>query len=88
MRIPNAGKLTFDVIKVPLFHADGSRKGLVIVGRDVSDLKRAEEALRHSLNEYSELVQRIPVGITNTGRVPTAVRYSIMSVRAGANCSM
>ena len=63
MQIPNIGKLTFDVIKVPLFHADGSRKGLVIVGRDVTDLKQAEDAVRHSLNEYSELVQRIPVGI-------------------------
>jgi diguanylate cyclase (GGDEF)-like protein/PAS domain S-box-containing protein len=63
MQIPDAGKKTFDVIKVPLFHEDGSRKGLVIVGRDVSELKRAEEALRYSLNEYGELVQRIPVGI-------------------------
>jgi diguanylate cyclase (GGDEF)-like protein/PAS domain S-box-containing protein len=63
MQIPNAGKLTFDVIKVPLFHEDGSRKGLVIVGRDVSELKRAEDALRNSLNEHSELVQRIPVGV-------------------------
>ncbi|MBI5889626.1 MAG: PAS domain S-box protein [Nitrosomonadales bacterium] len=63
MQIPDVGTLTFDVIKVPLFHDDGSRKGLVIVGRDVSELKRAEEALRHSLGEYSELVQRIPVGI-------------------------
>jgi diguanylate cyclase (GGDEF)-like protein/PAS domain S-box-containing protein len=63
MQIPDVGKQTFDVIKVPLFHEDGSRKGLVIVGRDVSELKRAEEALRYSLNEYGELVQRIPVGI-------------------------
>ncbi|MDO8988680.1 MAG: PAS domain S-box protein [Sideroxyarcus sp.] len=63
MQIPDAGRLTFDVIKVPLFHDDGSRKGLVIVGRDVSELKRAEEALRHSLSQYSELVRKIPVGI-------------------------
>jgi len=63
MQIPDVGKKTFDVIKVPLFRDDGSRKGLVIVGRDVSELKHAEEALRHSLNEYGELVQRIPVGI-------------------------
>ena len=63
MQIPAVGRLAFDVIKVPLFNEDGSRKGLVIVGRDVSDLKRAEEALRHSIDEYSDLVQRIPVGI-------------------------
>jgi diguanylate cyclase (GGDEF)-like protein/PAS domain S-box-containing protein len=53
----------FDVIKVPLFNDDGSRKGLVIVGREVSELKRAEEALRSTLDEYAGLVQRIPVGV-------------------------
>ncbi len=63
MQIPGVGKVTFDVIKVPLFHEDGNRKGLVIVGRDVTELKRAEEAQRSSLNQYSELVQRIPVGV-------------------------
>lgn len=35
----------FDVIKVPLFAADGQRKGLVVLGRDVTEQKRAEEAL-------------------------------------------
>lgn len=44
--IPGGEKAVFDVIKVPLFHDDGSRKGLVIVGRDVTGLKRAEEALQ------------------------------------------
>ncbi len=34
-----------DVIKVPLFHEDGSRKGMVILGRDVTKQKQAEEAL-------------------------------------------
>ena len=63
MQMPNGEEMTFDVIKVPLFNDDGSRKGLVIVGRDVSDLKRAEAALRSSLIEYSGLVQRIPVGV-------------------------
>lgn len=53
----------FDVIKVPLFNEDGSRKGLVTVGREVSELKRVEEALRTTLDEYSGLVQRIPVGV-------------------------
>ena len=33
-----------DVTKVPLFNEDGSRKGLVIYGKDISDRKRAEIA--------------------------------------------
>lgn len=35
---------SFDVIKVPLFHADGSRNAIVVIGRDVSDRKQAEAA--------------------------------------------
>ncbi|MEE3717238.1 PAS domain S-box protein [Tumidithrix elongata RA019] len=45
-----------DVTKVPLFNPDGSRKGIVIVGRDVTKLKAIEEALRQ-LNQ--ELEQRV-----------------------------
>lgn len=35
----------YDVIKVPLFHSDGQRKGLVVLGRDITQRKQAEEAL-------------------------------------------
>jgi diguanylate cyclase (GGDEF)-like protein/PAS domain S-box-containing protein len=41
--VPGGGRMTFDVIKVPLFNADGSRRGLIIVGRDISELKQASE---------------------------------------------
>ncbi|BCS54624.1 response regulator [Geobacter sp. SVR] len=41
----------FDVIKVPLFEADGQRKGLLVVGRDVSDWKEAEERLLNYARE-------------------------------------
>lgn len=34
----------YDVIKVPLFHTDGERKGLVMLGRDITERKRAQEA--------------------------------------------
>ncbi len=35
----------FDLIKVPLYEPDGRRKGLVVVGRDITDHKRVETAL-------------------------------------------
>lgn len=35
----------FDVIKVPLFQEDGSRYGMVVLGRDISDRKQAEVSL-------------------------------------------
>ncbi|ASB49288.1 PAS domain-containing protein [Alkalitalea saponilacus] len=33
----------FDVIKAPLFNVDGSRKGLVVLGRDITGRKLAEQ---------------------------------------------
>gem|GEM_PF-1924434 len=40
---PGMTPLVFDVIKVPMLHEDGKRKGLVIVGRDITERKRVEE---------------------------------------------
>jgi PAS domain S-box-containing protein len=38
----------FDQIKVPIFNPDGTRKGLVVVGRDITEHKRSEERLREA----------------------------------------
>ncbi|MDD5329227.1 MAG: EAL domain-containing protein [Sulfuricella sp.] len=43
---PDALPLVFDVVKVPLFHEDGRRKGLVVVGRDITERKQAEARQR------------------------------------------
>lgn len=40
----------FEVRKIPLFYPDGSRKGLVIVGSDVTERRKAEE-IRKQLTE-------------------------------------
>ncbi|BCB26831.1 hypothetical protein SKTS_17170 [Sulfurimicrobium lacus] len=39
---PDGAPQIFDVIKVPLFHDDGRRMGLVVVGRDITERKQAE----------------------------------------------
>jgi len=41
--LPDGTYRVFDIIKVPLFNEDGSRKGLVVVGRDVTARKAAEQ---------------------------------------------
>ncbi len=46
--LPDGTIKIYDVIKVPLFHPDGSRKGLVVLGRDITEIKNAEVALRES----------------------------------------
>ena len=45
--IPTVSGITkiYDVIKIPTFHSDGSRKGLSVIGRDITDRKKAEQEL-------------------------------------------
>ncbi|MDH5298592.1 MAG: PAS domain-containing sensor histidine kinase [Desulfobulbaceae bacterium] len=56
---PDGTALTFDVIKVPLFNSDGSRKGLVIIGREISGRKEAEAALRENEERLRHLSSRL-----------------------------
>jgi diguanylate cyclase (GGDEF)-like protein/PAS domain S-box-containing protein len=39
---PGGGGMVFDVIKVPLFNPDGSRRALVVVGRDITEMVKAQ----------------------------------------------
>lgn len=39
------GERVYDLIKIPLFHTNGARKGLVVQGRDITERKRMEERL-------------------------------------------
>ncbi len=44
--LPHGGEKVLDVIKVPLFNDNGSRHGLVTLGRDITERKMAESHLR------------------------------------------
>jgi PAS domain S-box-containing protein len=61
---PNETSLIFDVIKIPAFTKEGHRKGLVVVGRDITDRKRIEE----ELTQLSQVVEQSPdsIIVTNT----------------------
>jgi len=41
--LPDGTTRIYDLVKIPLFHPDGSRKGLVVLGRDVTERRRMEE---------------------------------------------
>ena len=43
---PSGKSLLYDVTKVPVFNADGSRKGLIVVARDITERRQAEEQIR------------------------------------------
>ena len=53
---PDGSSQIFDVIKLPTFYPDGSRRGLLVVGRDVTERKQAEEALRQA---HTDLERRV-----------------------------
>ncbi|WP_370296147.1 ATP-binding protein [Rossellomorea marisflavi] len=66
--LPSGEHKTFDVIKVPLFHSTGERKGLVIIGRDITQQKVAEEMLLR--NEKLSVVGELAAGIAHEIRNP------------------
>ncbi len=51
---------TYEVAKTPLFHADGSRKGLVVFGRDITKRKQDEEALKESKQQLLDIIDFLP----------------------------
>ncbi|WML39325.1 PAS domain S-box protein [Neobacillus sp. OS1-2] len=58
--VPDGSTKTFDTIKVPLFHSDGSRKGLVIIGRDITEKKEMARQLAESQQQYKSLFEYSP----------------------------
>ncbi|MDC2867450.1 PAS domain S-box protein [Bacillus sp. BP-3] len=60
--------IILNIIKVPLFHPDGSRKGIVIMGQDITNLKETEELLKKS--EKLAVVGQLTAGIAHEIRNP------------------
>ncbi len=54
---------TCDIIKVPLYHPDGIPKGMVIIGRDITERKDAEERLKQISAERKTILDNITLGI-------------------------
>uniref|UniRef100_UPI00313ED5DC PAS domain S-box protein n=1 Tax=Bacillus sp. OTU530 TaxID=3043862 RepID=UPI00313ED5DC len=84
IRQPDGKSTIFDVIKVPIFYADGKRKGLVIIGRDITELKRTEELLRKS--EKLAVVGHLATAIAHEVNNPlTAMKGFIQLLKSTEN---
>lgn len=57
--VPSGADRVYDVFKVPLFHRDGRRKGLVVLGRDITSRVVAENALREEMQARQEALKEL-----------------------------
>jgi|GEM_PF-6459671 len=57
IQISDGSERVFDIIKVPVFKPDGSRKGLVVVGRDITERKRAQVKFELASQRAQALLQ-------------------------------
>ncbi|MBD2677270.1 MULTISPECIES: PAS domain S-box protein [Nostoc] len=60
---PDGTTSSLDMIKAPLFHQDGRRKAMLVLGRDISDRKKTQLALENSLSLLNAIFESIQDGI-------------------------
>ncbi|HEY3268177.1 MAG TPA: PAS domain S-box protein [Armatimonadota bacterium] len=65
---PDGDERVFDIVKVPTFHDDGRRKGLVVIGRDITERKRVEEE-RLATEAHKRRFYRDTIRSVTDGRV-------------------
>jgi PAS domain S-box-containing protein len=64
----NGSVRVFDVTKMPVSHSDGARKGIVIIGHDITERKQAEEELQKHKDHLEELVKERTSELENANK--------------------
>ncbi|MCX7780541.1 MAG: PAS domain S-box protein [Negativicutes bacterium] len=79
------GELIFETVKIPLFYPNGFRKGLLIVGRDITARKQRER--ENSRQERINLVGEMAVNLGHEIRNPmTTVRGYLQLLQQKHEC--
>nr|WP_279326136.1 PAS domain S-box protein [Bacillus sp. FJAT-47783] len=82
--LENGKKAIFDVIKVPIYKRDGKRNGLVVIGRDITELKNTEDLLR--MSEKLAVVGQLSAGIAHEIRNPlTSLKGFMQLLESSSN---
>ncbi len=64
--LPTGESKIYDVIKTPVFNPDGTRNGLIVFGRDVTEQRKAEKELRIREQRYKTLIDNLHEAILVT----------------------
>ena len=60
---PDRSPRIMDALKIPLFHSDGSPKGLIVISRDITELELEKKALKELSQRQQAILDYAPVGI-------------------------
>jgi len=60
---PDGSVQVYDVTKVPVFYPGGERKGLIVLGHDITRRKETEKAVRESEQSLNNLVEKLLDGV-------------------------
>jgi len=61
---PDGTTTTFEVIKAPIFYSNGKRKGLIVIGRDITERNKTQKALLESIQQFKTLADNAPYVIS------------------------
>ncbi len=82
--LPDGSVRIYDVIRVPIFYPDGRRRGIVIIGRDVTARVQAEEEVRRHRKHLGELVaERTKELLRVNARLAESEARLAMAIEAG-----
>ncbi|HJV44438.1 MAG TPA: EAL domain-containing protein, partial [Bacillota bacterium] len=68
--------IVFDIVKVPVFDADFQRKGMVVIGRDITEHKKVKEKLQDINVQMKAIILSSPLAIISLALDGTVMSWN------------